>query len=44
MIIYDLLHKTIFFKKMNLTDYTQQVSLQKISRMIMTDSNNCLPR
>ena len=44
MIKCDFLHNTIFFANKNLIDYAQQVSLHKICRMIMTDSNNYLPR
>ena len=44
MIKYDFLHNTIFFVNKNLIDYAPQVSLHKISRMIMIESDNCLPR
>ena len=44
MIKYDLLHKTIFFVNKNSIDYAQQVNLHDISRIIMIDSNNYLPR
>ena len=43
MIKHDLLHITIFFvNKEDLIDYAQQVSLQKIYRMIVINSNNSL--
>ena len=41
---YDLLQITIFFANEDLIDYAQQVSFYKNLRMIMNDSNNCLPR
>ena len=41
MIKHDLLHITIFFvNREDLIDYAQQISLQKIYRMIVINSNN----